>query len=663
MAQHRRSSENIPRPGGLGTGPILGKVVSHLDPTYMGGLQVTLLKYQSNVIGDDTQSYIVRAAPPFFGATNYSFMGYNPSDFNDTQKSYGMWMVPPDVGVTVICIFIDGDPSQGYWIGCVPSRFTNNMVPGIAATTSVEWDQLKKQAYNTKNPVPVGEVNRRLNAADLNTNFDKIKKPLHPIAGHFLAQGVIEDTVRGTTSSSARREVPSAVFGISTPGPLDRSPGSKREKIGTIQSPTETGVPVSRLGGTQFVMDDGDSRYFRKAPSTVLGFEGAYVDVTQPNTKVPSNIPKDEHFRIRTRTGHQILMHNAEDLIYIGNSRGTVWIELTANGKIDIFAEDSISIHTKNDMNFRADRDMNFEAGRNINIKTTGEFQATDNDFIYNNDLKVVDYNNLENGRIQIESAQNFNLLIGRDGKIQCRNSIEDVDENGNPLYGNLEIKVRADMKIAVRDPDAVDGMAPEEVGKTESELAAEKEAADEELAKYREERAKQLEEEKKAFEEEEAIKAEEDEEYVPKKWVEPEDPTVPVPGLHIYSYENIRIKTEKDVEINTTLNNRLTAGEMTEILSVGNHVETAAEIHMNGPAATEALIARIAAAVKVLPTFENEVINDKLTWSESKFLSDETVSSIMKRIPMHEPWSKHENLSPLTVNKASTDREKDKES
>jgi hypothetical protein len=69
-------------------------------------------------------------------------------------------------------------------------------------------------------------------------------------------------------------------------------------------------------------------------------------------------------------------VHNSEDLIYIGNAKGTTWIELTSNGKIDIFAEDSISIHTNNDLNIRADRDLNLEAGRNVNIKAVDILHA-----------------------------------------------------------------------------------------------------------------------------------------------------------------------------------------------------------------------------------------------------------------------------------------------
>jgi uncharacterized protein (DUF2345 family) len=117
--------------------------------------------------------------------------------------------------------------------------------------------------------------------------------------------------------------------------------------MGSKSNPTP--VYTEREGGTQFVMDDGKISQDEKT-----GKRGI----------------TDELVRIRTRTGHQILLHNSSDLIYICNSKGTAWMEFTSNGKIDIFAQDSVSIHSENDFNFRADRDINMEAGRNINMSS-----------------------------------------------------------------------------------------------------------------------------------------------------------------------------------------------------------------------------------------------------------------------------------------------------
>jgi predicted chitinase len=119
---------------------------------------------------------------------------------------------------------------------------------------------------------------------------------------------------------------------------------------------------------------------------------------------------QNELVRIRTRTGHQILMHNSSDLIYISNSKGTSWIELTSNGKIDIYAQDSISVHTENDFNFRADRDINMEAGRNININAGGGIEMNCVDRFY----LVCD----NNGKIQIGGS--LDLSVGEAVRAQA---------------------------------------------------------------------------------------------------------------------------------------------------------------------------------------------------------------------------------------------------
>jgi hypothetical protein len=541
MAFEKRSPANVSNQANIGNGPYLARIISHLDPSFMGGLEVTLLRTQGNQMGEDTQTYTVRCATPFFGNTGFEFMGQNTANpnrtqgeqalnqqgtlgsssfdaYNDTQKSYGMWMVPPDVGVTVLVVFVDGDPSQGYWIACVPPKFANHMVPAIGGSTEVDIDQATKQKFNTKQPLPVAEINKRLNGqGDKVTDPEKIKKAVHPIADRFLEQGLLEDDVRGVTTTTSRREVPSMVFGISTPGPLDRRNGAKKANIGSKSGQTATPVPVSRLGGTQFVMDDGDDRFQRSTPAGVGPVK--YANVLAGEKGEPT-IPYNEYFRVRTRTGHQLLMHNSEDLIYIGNAKGTTWIELTSNGKIDIYAQDSISIHTQNDLNIRADRDINMEAGRNLNIKTQG-------------------------GRCQMDIATDWKVTVGQNNQIT-------VGQNWEHVVGAAS-----------------------------------------------------------------------------------------------------KITTAAGLDIATTGDNKFSASGSTHIASGGRHYETATRIDMNGPPAS---LAASATPVTQLNLHQNPVTNVAAGWAIK--YQDGTVGSIMKRIPMHEPWILHENQAPQLLTPTQTDRD-----
>jgi hypothetical protein len=344
-------------------GPFLAKIVSHLDPTYMGTLEVQLLHEVGND-DDEGQLHQVKYLSPFAGQTSVDFVGEDPDDYDNTQKSYGMWAVPPDVGNIVMVIFVDGDPRKGYWIGCVPDLSMNFQVPGHAATSF--------HVDGTEERVPVAEYNKIAQASTVDPT--QIKKPASPLQDILQEQGLLKDDTRGITTSSARREVPSAVFGISTPGPIDKKPGAKKGRFGKSEHRVAHGF-VSRLGGSSFVMDDGDDKFLRKTPAS----EGPpeYAAVEQGETDGQPDILHNELIRIRTRTGHQILLHNSEDLIYIGNAKGTTWIELTSNGKIDIYAKDSISVHTENDINFTADRDINFTAKNDINLNATGNINAT----------------------------------------------------------------------------------------------------------------------------------------------------------------------------------------------------------------------------------------------------------------------------------------------
>jgi len=365
------TSRNQPK-----NGTYLARVVSHLDSKFSGSLKVQLLASTTSNDRRDVDSSFFDAfyASPFYGVTSYTGLG-SQDDFKNTQQSYGMWFIPPDIDTKVLVTFVEGSADLCYWFACVPDDFMNFMIPDGRPTTVFTTPGTSSQDGRR---LPVGEFNKNINDPSGNQQPTTYIKPVNQDFVNVLTDaGLLEDDFRGLTSSSARREIPSSVFGINTPGPMDKRPGSPTIDRGPKDKSVL--VPSSRLTGHSIVMDDGDDKILRKGPAKDTPAEYIAVETSRASDIPPGSemFPANELFRIRTRTGHQILLHNTEDLIYIANARGTAWIELSSNGKIDVFAADSISFHTQQDINFTADRDINFTAGNNVNINATSEFKNT----------------------------------------------------------------------------------------------------------------------------------------------------------------------------------------------------------------------------------------------------------------------------------------------
>jgi len=329
-------------------GPYIGIVKDNVDPGKMGGLRVLIPSLAGVNEGYAGQLYDVQYLMPFYGSKSVQALAGSGetkdiSKYEDGSHSYGMWMVPPDIDSRVMVIFVEGKVSQGFWFGCVQEPLTNHMIPGIAASRDTvgeqssenSTDDLKKDTYGT-DIVPAAELNRKMYAeANKLGSTDRLRKAIHPFANTLREQGLSQDTVRGTTTSSARRESPSAVFGISTPGRSD--PAGRKAKLGPIDAQED--VPVVRSAGHTFVMDDGDA-------------EG-----------------DNQLIRLRTSSGHQLLMHDTAGVIYLANAKGTVWMEFSGDGAVDIYAQKGYNIRSGGDINFHSEGDINMYANRNIKIK------------------------------------------------------------------------------------------------------------------------------------------------------------------------------------------------------------------------------------------------------------------------------------------------------
>jgi hypothetical protein len=342
-------------------GPFYGIVKNTSDNLRSGRIQVYIPTFGDGNEDDPEKWTTVSYAPPYFGSTPY-----NPSTegfgryIDGNSNSYGMWFTPPDVGITVLCVFVNGDRSQGYYIGCVPDQSIGHMVPAIGATANfVPENENQATYFQTADRLPVVEINTNNLALEEDGRFFDKPKPIQSVVAEtLLRQGLLTDAERGPISSSSQRESPSAVFGFSTPGiPVYQGglkPGEIVKKVNAGEvKPQDTKI-IGRTGGHSLVMDDGD----------VNGF--------------------DRLVRIRTTAGHQILMSDSGQFLYILHANGLTWIEMGKEGTVDVYAANSINLRTQGDFNVHADRDINMFAGRqfqvkaqnNINIQSDGDLNV-----------------------------------------------------------------------------------------------------------------------------------------------------------------------------------------------------------------------------------------------------------------------------------------------
>ena len=331
------------------SGPFIGIVKNNIDPTRSGRLQVYIEQFAGDNPDDSSLWRTVMYCPPFYGVTprNQASGSAGDGSYKGNQQSYGMWFTPPDVGVQVICVFVAGDPNQGYYFGCVPEAGVFHMVPAIGASRNftAKNDQQETEIANAEaEQLPVVEINAENEAASQSPRFFDQPKPVHDYVYTILYnQGLLGDYIRGPISSSAQRESPSAVFGFSTPGrPIYQGglgESDIKQKVDAGEVELDDVKVEGRRGGHTIVLDDGDLR------------------------------GRDNLIRLRTAKGHQITMSDEADCLYIIAANGQTWIELGSEGTVDVYSTNSVNVRSQGEINLHADKDININAGENLNIR------------------------------------------------------------------------------------------------------------------------------------------------------------------------------------------------------------------------------------------------------------------------------------------------------
>lgn len=346
----------------------VGFIKANNDAQKMGRLSVWIPEMSSGDPDNPSNWLIVSYASPFAGATNPQLISPTSQTMSGSQESYGMWMIPPDIGNQVLVCFVNGDASRGYWFACIWQQNMNHMIPGIAcniATTSTPG--------NTYLP-PVVEYNK-MNQSNPD---NPLRPPFTPLATGLVTEGLQADPERGPSSTSARREAPSKVFGFLTP-----------------------------RGNTMHIDDNEEN----------------------------------EFIRFRTRSGTQILIDETTGMVYINSKLGNAWVEISDAG-VDVYSANSVSIRAQEDVNIRADRNIIFDAGSSILMKAAQDvnIQSANNIILgSSNQLILSSTNNTSltvNGNYLVSVSGNSAIQAGGNisescGGTNARQASQILDNSG----------------------------------------------------------------------------------------------------------------------------------------------------------------------------------------------------------------------------------------
>ncbi len=377
------------------TGLFIAKVIDTVDDRYEGFMRVEIVgeNFAGTTESKDKRAkyHRIRRSSPYGGSYQYA----------NATNSYGFSSHPPAPGSQILVAF-PNNSDVGVMVGVLPDVTRNASVPSNAASfvdseanvigPTLDPSVKKPQTKNTR-PRASGQT-----VKNSEEQSDKTKD------GESLTnQGIGIDSLRGLSSSSQRRESPTQVFGFNTPG------------------------------GHSFVMDDG-----------TLSNSDTCLTPDKARKAGLSNL-----VRLQSQGGAQILMHDGTGMIYIINQSGSSWVQISNDGKIDIYAEDAVSMHTKTDFNLYCEGNFNLDADK-ITMKARGEGGAT---------IETA------TGEFNLHSNKDIKLTTDLNGHIRAKGNMRTtaalIDLNG-PEATEATKTVANNLTVNKAVKESINGRVPE---------------------------------------------------------------------------------------------------------------------------------------------------------------------------------------------------------
>lgn len=362
--------------------PTLGIVVDTNDPQQRGRVRVMCPK-----LGDDPDPATMDVdhlpwaltTVPFGGFIDQGFRGNGTSIGDET--SYGMFGTPK-IGAQALVDVIDGNNSLRVVTGYIYDTGGANTLPhgryqvkggAIEGPLAVGGSPIEPLYSNGK----AAFANPFFNVGDSHASFE------------WMSRGA-DKTV------AAHREFDKR------PNQSDSDDEGKLlvELDGRITSQTQ-GYAPNRMGSTPEMSGARDAKYDPQTYCWVTpGFHAISMDDRKGNTRI----------RLRTTTGHQILLDDTNERIYIGTNQGNAWLEMDSCGNIDVHSETRVSIHAAKDINMTAGESIRLTA-KELHLKSSQETRMT-----AGTDLGIHSNTNIRVGALMstyLQSGIETHMLVG----------------------------------------------------------------------------------------------------------------------------------------------------------------------------------------------------------------------------------------------------------
>lgn len=411
----------------------VGTVVDTNDPAQMGRIRVQCVSYRDPpTVDNETERNQIPWATyvtPFGGVTNNIKRGPTQTHSND-RVAYGMWAIPK-LGAQVICGLIDNNPDLRIWIGCIfPIHSAHSLPHG---------------RYMDGKASPMGSTEKPIEpmTSNMTKSFggDASKYEWKSRAGDYSVAAVDIDLINEgleftETTTPDDKDVDYKVTSDKT------IPG--RQGYAASTAIALDGIPHNETKGKAY--DSGVYSW------TTPGFHAISMD----------DRPENCRFKIRTTRGHQIIMDDTNERIYINTCEGNNWIELDQNGNIDVYSSRRISFRSEEEMNFNTDKTFRVYAKKGIHLMSEDEIRIHSK----KNDIHIRSDKNIRTHALRsiYEQADNDMHRVTTNGSMYTTSgdSIETTSTTETLLTAQAGFHIKATNNIVQQAGESISANAGE---------------------------------------------------------------------------------------------------------------------------------------------------------------------------------------------------------